>query len=235
MRMTVLVGFITVPFIAFLFLVIILFSRYKVQHADAVWKIDFADLLFPDPPEVLGRGAFGLVVGAEYRTTNVAIKRMLPASSKNKKKFTLLYTVGSGVGSSQLNIDSMAMAGVGQSSERSGSEIEPLPMPSGSCNASFGERANTWTRSQRNLFQNLTPGSNDEENSHRGSIRSDSASSHTQPEENLGNKTLANISSNRSILQRILPSFFSEGRDQRASFIEEMRLLSRLRTRALLQ
>ena len=221
----VLVGVITLPIlvIVFLFVVIIVYSRYKVQHADAVWKIDYADLLFPDPPEVLGRGAFGLVVGAEYRKTNVAIKRMLPVTGTSKNRFSMLDNVGSGV----------SIAGVAvHSGEYSGSESEGLPMPSASGDESVTERSNTWSHTDmlKRLKSGNAAGSSFKGFPHRS--RSNSASSHEvspQPEENLGTKTVSSISSKMSILKRIMPGYLSEGRAQRASFISEMRLLSRLR------
>ena len=36
------------------------------------------ELKFSDPPEVLGRGSFGMVLLAEYRGTQVAVKRVIP-------------------------------------------------------------------------------------------------------------------------------------------------------------
>ena len=224
MHVSLLVGVIVVPIVVFWFIVIIVYLRGKVQRADAVWKINFSDLLFADPPEVLGRGTFGLVVAAEYRTTNVAIKHVLPASGKKSKQINMLDSVELAVGSvAEFNSDSMTMAGVGQLSQHSGSEFHVLPMFS----ASF-KRANTG--SQSGSFKGLQAGS-----SFKGPIsvshssRSDSAYSHAHPGENLGIKTMASKSSKVPIWQRILPCFFTEGRAQRVSFIKEMRMLSRLR------
>ena len=45
---------------------------------DLVWKIDAEELYFPATPVVLGRGTFGLVLLAEFRGTEVAVKRVLP-------------------------------------------------------------------------------------------------------------------------------------------------------------
>ena len=33
--------------------------------ADSIWEIKIGDLNFDNPPEILGRGTFGLVVAAE--------------------------------------------------------------------------------------------------------------------------------------------------------------------------
>lgn len=47
----------------------------KRKQADSVWLVKRSELLFSDPPEVAGRGTFGLVLLAEYRGTVVAVKR----------------------------------------------------------------------------------------------------------------------------------------------------------------
>jgi hypothetical protein len=44
-------------------------------------------LYFGDPPEIFGRGTFGLVLLAEYRGTQVTVKRAItPRTHKNKSK-----------------------------------------------------------------------------------------------------------------------------------------------------
>lgn len=47
----------------------------KKRQADSIWLVKRSELLFSDPPEVAGRGTFGLVLLAEYRGTVVAVKR----------------------------------------------------------------------------------------------------------------------------------------------------------------
>ena len=49
---------------------------------DAIWEIDKEELKFDDPPEIAGRGTFGLVVKAEYRGTIVAVKRVIPSKER---------------------------------------------------------------------------------------------------------------------------------------------------------
>lgn len=44
------------------------------------------ELKFDDPPSILGRGTFGLVLLAEYRGTQVAVKRVIPPKSWKKGK-----------------------------------------------------------------------------------------------------------------------------------------------------
>ena len=47
-------------------------------RAEAIWRIPLSSVVFADPPEILGRGTFGLVVKGTYRGTTVALKRTLP-------------------------------------------------------------------------------------------------------------------------------------------------------------
>lgn len=54
------------------------------KHNDSVWQIEKKDLVFAETPEVLGYGSFGMVLLAEYRGTQVAVKRVLSPSRQNK-------------------------------------------------------------------------------------------------------------------------------------------------------
>eukprot|EP00980_Cylindrotheca_fusiformis_P000760 scaffold178_cov119-Cylindrotheca_fusiformis.AAC.1 len=57
---------------------IFFFFERKRRRSDALWHIKREELNFADPPEVIGRGGFGLILKAEYRGTDVAVKRVLP-------------------------------------------------------------------------------------------------------------------------------------------------------------
>mmetsp|Transcript_29045 Transcript_29045/g.57788 ORF Transcript_29045/g.57788 Transcript_29045/m.57788 type:complete len:1358 (-) Transcript_29045:61-4134(-) len=57
---------------------------FSVKMSDSVWSINLSDLHFDDPAEVIGRGTFGSVLLAEYRGTNVAVKRVIPPQKKSK-------------------------------------------------------------------------------------------------------------------------------------------------------
>ena len=57
---------------------IFIYMEHKRRSSDAIWKIKKEELKFTDPPEIAGRGTFGLVVKAEYRGTVVAVKRVIP-------------------------------------------------------------------------------------------------------------------------------------------------------------
>jgi serine/threonine protein kinase len=62
-------------------LAVFLFYENKRKQNDAVWSVEKEELLFGDPPKVIGRGTFGLVLLAEYRGTQVAVKRVIPQRS----------------------------------------------------------------------------------------------------------------------------------------------------------
>lgn len=84
-NLAVLIG---VPLAAALFLAVTIFLFYenKRKQNDTVWQVKKHELQFDDPPQVIGRGTFGLVLLAEYRGTMVAVKRVIPPDRKKKKK-----------------------------------------------------------------------------------------------------------------------------------------------------
>ena len=81
-----------IPVLAIIFAgtVIWLYLERKRRHADAIWMINKAELKFDDPPEIAGRGTFGLVVKAEYRGTDVAVKRVIPPKDRINRSGLLL-------------------------------------------------------------------------------------------------------------------------------------------------
>jgi len=50
----------------------------RKKNTNSMWAVKREELIFDDPPTVLGRGTFGLVLLAEYRGTEVAVKRVIP-------------------------------------------------------------------------------------------------------------------------------------------------------------
>ena len=64
-------------------LVAVWYFRRNSQESDDVWKVLPSELTFSEPPKILGRGTFGLVVLAEYRGTEVAVKRVIPPKAQN--------------------------------------------------------------------------------------------------------------------------------------------------------
>jgi serine/threonine protein kinase len=62
-----------------------LFYEHKRKQNDSVWKVKKEELKFSDPPTIIGRGTFGLVLLGEYRGTEVAVKGVIPPKKKRKK------------------------------------------------------------------------------------------------------------------------------------------------------
>ena len=97
-----------------------LIREHKRKTNDSVWTVQKHELVFADPPEVLGRGQFGLVLCAEYRGTKVAVKRAIPPKKKIKK-FASGSSSSSGknnkdVRKSLFDVDSEALVGIDPSS-----------------------------------------------------------------------------------------------------------------------
>eukprot|EP00980_Cylindrotheca_fusiformis_P022517 scaffold9394_cov67-Cylindrotheca_fusiformis.AAC.2 len=53
------------------------FLSYKRRKNDEMWQVSPEELNFSHPVEIIGQGAFGVVLAAEYRGTKVAIKRVI--------------------------------------------------------------------------------------------------------------------------------------------------------------
>lgn len=56
----------------------------KRKKNDSVWVVSREDIKFADPPEIIGRGTFGLVLLGEYRGTQVAVKRVIPPKKQKE-------------------------------------------------------------------------------------------------------------------------------------------------------
>jgi serine/threonine protein kinase len=80
-----------VPLCLICFLSTFRYIDHKRKQADSIWLIKTSDLSFDDPPIILGRGTFGLVVCAEYRGTQVAVKRVIPAISQSAMRSSESY------------------------------------------------------------------------------------------------------------------------------------------------
>ena len=71
-----------------LLLILWRFLAYRREKNDEVWKVNVDELHFSHPPEIIGQGAFGVVLLSEYRGTNVAIKRVLPVKKGKGSRFS---------------------------------------------------------------------------------------------------------------------------------------------------
>jgi hypothetical protein len=60
------------------------YMERRKRHEYSVWIVQKPELHFDDPPEVIGEGAFGQVLKADYRGTKVAVKRVRPRPRLNK-------------------------------------------------------------------------------------------------------------------------------------------------------
>jgi len=76
------IGFVSAGVVAAI--VVYFYVAHMRRKADSVWNVDPSELKFHEPPEVIGQGTFGFVVLAEYRGTQVAVKRVVPVLSANE-------------------------------------------------------------------------------------------------------------------------------------------------------
>jgi hypothetical protein len=91
---------------AVLALSIFLFYEQKRKQNDSVWIVKKEELKFAEPPEIIGRGTFGLVLLGEYRGTQVAVKRVIPARGKTGKVgMGSAYGTRSGTGMDTMSSD----------------------------------------------------------------------------------------------------------------------------------
>ena len=61
-------------------------NERRKRQSDALWKVNLSELQFDDPKVVVGEGTFGVVLLAEYRGTQVAVKRVAPLNSLERRK-----------------------------------------------------------------------------------------------------------------------------------------------------
>ena len=73
-----------IPLLVVGLILVFAYVERKRKQADSVWAVKRSELFYNDPPEVAGRGTFGLVLIAEYRGTTVAVKRVIPPRMRYK-------------------------------------------------------------------------------------------------------------------------------------------------------
>lgn len=84
-----------------LFVLLVIFLRVlekRRQSGNHVWKVRSDEVIFGEPPQVIGQGSFGTVTLAEYRGTQVAVKRIF-RSKTTRHNGSSRDTVGSGLSS----------------------------------------------------------------------------------------------------------------------------------------
>ena len=82
----VLIPSILVPLFLCSAIVIHVYVEHKRKQSDSVWMVKPSEVHFDDPVRVIGRGTFGYVLLAEYRGTQVAVKRVIPPSRLPEKE-----------------------------------------------------------------------------------------------------------------------------------------------------
>jgi len=90
---SVLLPSILIPCAVLAALLLYWYTTYKDRQADSVFHIDPDELNFMDPPVIIGQGTFGQVLLAEFRGTQVAVKRVIPPAKEDKRG---LFDTGNG-------------------------------------------------------------------------------------------------------------------------------------------
>ena len=110
------------------------YVKYKKEQADNFWKIKPNELHFENPPRVLGRGTFGLVVLAEYRGTAVAVKQVCSPNMDTKSA----ALIPSSVQLKKTSISSVESPSGNAANDTGG---KPNGMSSGISSGSIGSRS----------------------------------------------------------------------------------------------
>ena len=136
---TTLISSTVVPILVLFAAAIYIYLDYKRKQADSVWLVKPEELHFDDPPAILGRGTFGLVLLAEYRGTQVAVKRVIPPKVRKGRK-------GSGSSSWRNSLlgagDTVSSRPVNETTLKEQSTARPVeksPMPVSTDSAAAGE------------------------------------------------------------------------------------------------
>ncbi|EGD75745.1 TKL/DICTY4 protein kinase [Salpingoeca rosetta] len=158
------------------------------RGADKLWQIDAADVVVSDPPEVLGMGAFGVVIKGELNGTAIAIKRVMPRASRAGAR-------GTRTGSKRGFLSSM------KRSSKNGECDDALAAPDGTVTG-------TYQASRTANGFGLQLGNMDNEAAIERALEQ-------------GNATTQGTTHRMSKTKRLT--------NAKAEFMEEMRLLSRLR------
>eukprot|EP00977_Amphora_coffeiformis_P026558 scaffold27769_cov176-Amphora_coffeaeformis.AAC.9 len=71
-----LIGFVLVPILVLTTIILAAIVWQKARHENALWQISEKEIKYDSPPRQLGKGGFGVVFLAEYRGTQVAVKKL---------------------------------------------------------------------------------------------------------------------------------------------------------------
>ncbi len=81
------------------------YMDYKRRQSDLLWIVEPDELEFGTPLTIIGRGTFGLVLLAEFRGTQVAVKRVIPTLDE-ATGYTRLFDASSQTGLSDDEVGS---------------------------------------------------------------------------------------------------------------------------------
>eukprot|EP00960_Hanusia_phi_P007050 200834-Hanusia_phi.AAC.5 len=236
-----------------------IFVTYKLTHSDSFWTIRKEELIFDDPPIVLGKGSYGVVIRALFRGSLVAVKRVLPTSEAAKRKLsssngmfsmredTMLQAirVENGSGSGIRSLSGGRNGSLNRSMEQRkllGGLLKMRSLPEGAGNSS-GEEGAKLDESEKSsdsatglnggiqIHANLDDStrSGASANRHPGSVE---RYKHGSDGEGRGKEGQGSRSRSGSM---ILPSFFTSLAKSATrsrmynNFVKEMRIISRLR------
>eukprot|EP00526_Cylindrotheca_closterium_P008173 CAMPEP_0113660222 /NCGR_PEP_ID=MMETSP0017_2-20120614/32780_1 /TAXON_ID=2856 /ORGANISM="Cylindrotheca closterium" /LENGTH=836 /DNA_ID=CAMNT_0000574833 /DNA_START=650 /DNA_END=3157 /DNA_ORIENTATION=+ /assembly_acc=CAM_ASM_000147 len=90
---------------------------YRRRKSDEVWHVSPEELNFSHPVEVIGQGAFGVVLAAEYRGTRVAIKRVIPQQDAVRTRASSVPSMPGSVVSGSNNTQDLLRGGPGDLEE----------------------------------------------------------------------------------------------------------------------
>ena len=199
--------------LAFLLVVgIYVYLKKSKSKNDMVWQVKKEEIKFASPPVIIGRGTFGMVLQAEYRGTQVAVKRVLPQKQQDQTGSISCSGTNSGIGggknqrgrrkplSNRAATASMSSRDI-SSSEGSSTEKETVDVESGNAGMRSGlgmKSGNTGGFTSGFVGDTFNPFK-----SHRGALAS----------------MMMNPRQKESAIRKKL----------RDEFIEEMRYLSKLR------
>eukprot|EP00934_Nitzschia_sp_Nitz4_P008059 Nitzschia sp. Nitz4//scaffold542_size5954//2//2866//NITZ4_009184-RA/size5954-augustus-gene-0.0-mRNA-1//-1//CDS//3329554268//8049//frame0 len=220
-----------------LLLIMSFYLANKRKQNDSVWHINVDELVFSEPPEVVGRGAFGIVILGQYRGTKVAVKRVMPPSMKEAsptsghRSSTKSLDDGNAEGTSSGK--NVRFGGGGNRNDEHDIEAQyPNARDSlqmiGSKKGKDGTSSNSGRQSQT-LENLILPGSGKFDSVLRV-LESATLSNHGESTDKfLGRDSTDALTTHTN--HGWLPDFlrFDDESRARKEFIEEMRLLSRLR------
>eukprot|EP00980_Cylindrotheca_fusiformis_P023391 scaffold10429_cov126-Cylindrotheca_fusiformis.AAC.22 len=193
------------------------FLRYKRRKNDEMWQVNDEELHFSYPVEIIGQGAFGVVVLAEYRGTQVAIKRVLPFDERRSRK-------GSVVNNS-LSKDTPAQQQDVEIQIDGNTDDEAIQTSFGARNGSLVFSESKTSASDLDFLGGLSVGGKKTLLQRwLPLIFDDKPTSRTI----LGNVSGGSSSTRKSLFTRIFP-YCGASYHRQQEFMTEMRLLSRLR------